>query len=114
MSDTTPTKAPAGWKVDKDRPGWERYWTGTAWTEERRETSEPMGFGEGPGGLLLFGIVIAIIGGVFGGYMIGQDDGDIAGIIILSVLGGAGSIFITVATVALGVDLGIRTARRKR
>lgn len=36
---------PAGWYPDAERPGGERYWNGTEWTEDRRlpPTSGPFG-----------------------------------------------------------------------
>ena len=35
---------PAGWYPDVERPGGERYWNGSAWTEDRR----PVGAGPAP------------------------------------------------------------------
>jgi len=37
---------PAGWYPDAERPGGERYWNGTAWTEDRRPAGQaPQQFG---------------------------------------------------------------------
>lgn len=32
------TQVPQGWHHDPERPGWLRYWTGSAWTEQWRPT----------------------------------------------------------------------------
>ncbi len=32
---------PAGWYPDAERPGGERYWNGSAWTEDRRPAGQP-------------------------------------------------------------------------
>lgn len=42
---------PAGWYPDVERPGGERFWDGTAWTEQRRTgASPPPAFDSNPSG----------------------------------------------------------------
>lgn len=33
--------APPGWYADIQRPGWERYWDGQSWSDERRPAAPP-------------------------------------------------------------------------
>lgn len=41
---------PPGWYPDVERPGGERYWDGSAWTEHRRGGDTPPAFGDTPQG----------------------------------------------------------------
>jgi hypothetical protein len=41
MTDTTTPQLPAAWFPDPDRPGGQRYFDGTAWTEDRFNPASP-------------------------------------------------------------------------
>lgn len=75
MTSPTPT-TPAGWYAASDRPGEQRYWDGTAWTDAYQPAAPPtiakkkhstsFWVWQTVGAIVLLPVVIAVIGGVIG------------------------------------------------
>lgn len=77
-----PPSSPAGWYPDPGQPETQRYWDGTAWTEQRaplaKKSDEDLTFG------VLLGLAIPIAGFLYGVWMLLKGNGNGGWVILLS------------------------------
>jgi hypothetical protein len=92
MTSKPPTNVPAGWYRDPDQVNTQRYWTGSAWTDQRAPMAPPR---REPTGLMIGGVITAIaipvIGFVIGVVLITKHSQVAAGVgvLILSLISGS-------------------------